>query len=153
MLYFSRWRTLAILGTAFIVCAFAVPNFFSERTLQSLPKWAQRHIVLGLDLQGGSHLLLEVDSNAVRKEQADNLRDDVRRTLRDARIGYTNLAIRGLAVEVRIREAADLERALTRLRQLPLSSSPSSCRSSALTRPRSSRSWNSACLSRKICAL
>ena len=38
--------------------------------VQSWPKWAQRHVVLGLDLQGGSHILLEVDTNAVRKENA-----------------------------------------------------------------------------------
>ena len=42
------------------------------------PKWAQRHIVLGLDLQGGSHILLEVDINDVRKQKAESLRDDVR---------------------------------------------------------------------------
>ena len=60
MLYFSRWKTVATLLTAFIVCAFAIPNFFPEQTVQKWPKWAQRHIVLGLDLQGGSHLLLAV---------------------------------------------------------------------------------------------
>ena len=79
MLYFSRWKATAILLTTFIICAFAIPNFFPEKTVQSWPKWAQRHLVLGLDLQGGSHILLEVDTNAVRKEKLDTLRDDVRR--------------------------------------------------------------------------
>ena len=41
--------------------------------------------MLGLDLQGGSHILLEVDTNDVRKEKLETLRDDVRRVLRDAR--------------------------------------------------------------------
>jgi preprotein translocase subunit SecD len=118
MLYFSRWKAIATLATAFIVCAFAIPNFFSEATLQSLPKWAQRHMVLGLDLQGGSHLLLEVDSDAVRKEKVDTLRDDVRRVLREARVGYTGLAVRGNSVEVRIREGADFQLALKKLREL-----------------------------------
>ena len=77
MLYFSRWKVVGILLTALIVCAFAIPNFFSERRVQSWPKWAQRHIVLGLDLQGGSHLLLEVDSNAVRREKLEALRDSL----------------------------------------------------------------------------
>ena len=71
MLYFSRWKATAILLTTFVVCAFAIPNFFPEKTVQSWPKWAQRHLVLGLDLQGGSHILLEVDTNAVRKEKLD----------------------------------------------------------------------------------
>ena len=46
MLYFSRWKAAAILLTAFVVCLFAVPNFLPEKTVQSWPNWAQRHIVL-----------------------------------------------------------------------------------------------------------
>ena len=86
-----------------------MPNFVAESTVQSWPKWAQRHVVLGLDLQGGSHILLEVDSNAVRKEKVETLRDDVRRVLRDAKVGYTGLIARGDTVEVRIREGADFQ--------------------------------------------
>jgi preprotein translocase subunit SecD len=118
MLYFSRWKATAILVSAFVVCLFAVPNFLPERTFQSMPRWAQRHIVLGLDLQGGSHILLEVDSKAVRREKLETLRDDVRRVLRDARVGYTGLVVRGDAVEVRLREGADKQQALTKLREL-----------------------------------
>ncbi|MGD9769009.1 MAG: protein translocase subunit SecD [Pseudolabrys sp.] len=118
MLYFNRWKTLSILLTALIVCLFAVPNFFAESTVDKWPKWAQRHVVLGLDLQGGSHLLLEVDSNAVRKEKLETTRDDVRRVLREARIGYTGLAVRGQSVEVRLREGTDQQLALTKLREL-----------------------------------
>jgi preprotein translocase subunit SecD len=69
MLFFTRWKAAAILVTALVVCLFAVPNFFSEKTIARWPDWAQRHIVLGLDLQGGSSLLLEVDTSAVRKER------------------------------------------------------------------------------------
>ena len=118
MLYFSRWKALATLLTALFICALAAPNFLPEKTLRSLPKWAQRHIVLGLDLQGGSHILLEVDINDVRKQKAETLRDDVRNSLRNARVGYTGLTIRDLSVEVRIREESDFQAALTKLREL-----------------------------------
>src|SRR5881392_1893970 len=119
MLYFTRLKALAIILTALVVCLFAVPNFFPEATVKGWPKWAQRHIVLGLDLQGGSHLLLEVDSNAVRREKLETLRDDVRRVLREARVGYTGLVIRGSnSVEVRIREGADANLAMQKLREL-----------------------------------
>src|SRR3954462_8541665 len=118
MLYFSRWKALATLLTALIVCLFEVPNFFSEATIKRLPAWAQRHVVLGLDLQGGSHILLEVDSNYVRKEKAEQLAQDVQRALREARIGYTGLVVRGLSVEVRIREESDFNLALSKLREL-----------------------------------
>ena len=118
MLYFTRWKAAAIVLTAFVVCMFAVPNFLPEKMVASWPKWAQRHVVLGLDLQGGSHILLEVDTKAVRKEMLETLRDDVRRVLRDARVGYTGLVVRGNSVEVRIRDAAHFEQAQTKLREL-----------------------------------
>src|SRR3974377_458842 len=111
MLYFTRWKALAIILTALVVCLFAVPNFFPEAKVKTWPAWAQRRLVLGLDLQGGSYLLLEVDSNYVRKEKLDQIRDDVRRTLRDAKIGYTGLASKGDAVEVRVKDA-DLQTVL-----------------------------------------
>jgi preprotein translocase subunit SecD len=117
MLYFTRWKAAAIILTALVVCLFAVPNFFPESTVKTWPRWAQRHIVLGLDLQGGSHILLEVDSAAVRKEKLDQIRDDVRRSLREARVGYTGLAARGEAVEVRVKES-DLSPALAKLREM-----------------------------------
>src|SRR5688572_33251398 len=123
MLYFTRWRVLGIVLTTLIVCLFAVPNFFPDKVVDSWPKWAQRHVVLGLDLQGGSHVLLGVDTAAVRKEQSQGLLDDVRRVLREARVGYTGLAVRGSSVEVRLREGADIRQAMTKLRELsrPLS--------------------------------
>jgi preprotein translocase subunit SecD len=117
MLYFTRWKALAIILTALVVCLCAVPNFFSEATVKSWPAWAQRRLVLGLDLQGGSYLLLEVDSNYVKKEKLDQVRDDVRRTLRESRIGYTGLVSRPDSVEVRVKDS-DLQNALTKLREL-----------------------------------
>ena len=118
MLYFSRWKAAAIVLTALIICSFAIPNFFPSDMVQRLPQWAQRHVVLGLDLQGGSHLLLEVDAAAVKKEKLQALLDDTRQKLREARIGYTGLAIRGDGVELRIREGQDVQAALTKLREL-----------------------------------
>jgi preprotein translocase subunit SecD len=118
MLYFTRWKVAAILLTAFVVCLFAVPNFLPTKMVDSWPKWAQRHMVLGLDLQGGSHILLEVDTKAVRKEMLETLRDDARRVLREARIGYTGLVVRGNSVEVRIREGANSDQAQAKLTTL-----------------------------------
>ncbi len=122
MLYFTRWKALAIILTALVVCLCAVPNFFPEAQVKTWPAWAQRRLVLGLDLQGGSYLLLEVDSNYVKKEKLDQVRDDARRVLREAKIGYTGLASRPDSVEVHVKEA-DLQNALTKLRELsqPLS--------------------------------
>ena len=74
--------------------------------------------MLGLDLQGGSHLLLEVDTAIIRKQKVEQLRDEVRKVLREAKVGLTQAPlIRGEAVEVRIRES-DLQQGLTKLREL-----------------------------------
>jgi preprotein translocase subunit SecD len=118
MLYFTRWKALAIMLTALVVCLCAVPNFFPEAKVKTWPAWAQRRLVLGLDLQGGSHILLEVDANAVKKDKLEQVRDDVRRALRDAKIGYTGLAVRNDVVEVRISRDTDAQNALTKLREL-----------------------------------
>ncbi|MDE1936435.1 protein translocase subunit SecD [Bradyrhizobium sp.] len=118
MLYFTRWKALAIILTALLVCLCAVPNFFSEARVKTWPVWAQRHLVLGLDLQGGSYLLLEVDSNYVKKEKLDTVRDDVRRVLREAKIGYTGLNARNDAVEVHISRENEVQPALAKLREL-----------------------------------
>jgi preprotein translocase subunit SecD len=118
MLYFTRWKALAIILTALVVCLCAVPNFFPEARVKTWPAWAQRHLVLGLDLQGGSYLLLEVDSNYVKKEKLDQVRDDTRRVLREAKIVYTGLNVRSDTVEVRITKDTELQTALTKLREL-----------------------------------
>jgi preprotein translocase subunit SecD len=118
MLYFTRWKALLIILTALVVCLCAVPNFFPEATVKTWPLWAQRHLVLGLDLQGGSHLLLEVDANAVKKDKLDQVRDEVRRVLRENKIVYTGLTPRADYVEVRITKESDLPVALTKLRDL-----------------------------------
>jgi preprotein translocase subunit SecD len=123
MLFFTRWKAASILLFALVVCLFAVPSFFAEKTVARWPSWAQRHIVLGLDLQGGSSLLLEVDTSAVRKERLQTLNDDVLRVLRQARIPFTGRAIHGNGVEVHITRDTDVKTALDKLGELsqPLS--------------------------------
>src|ERR1700733_15235066 len=115
MLYFTRWKALAIILTALVVCLCAVPNFFPEATVKTWPGWAQRRMVLGLDLQGGAYLLLEVDANAVKKDKLAQLGDDAPRVLRDNKIVYTGLAAKPDAVEVRITKETDASTALSKL--------------------------------------
>jgi preprotein translocase subunit SecD len=117
-MHLSTWRAFAIIVFSAVLCALAVPNLLAPATFDALPSALKRKMVLGLDLQGGSHLLLQVDADFVRKEKGENLRDDVRRVLREAKIGYTNLALQGLTASVRIREEKDVPEALRKLREL-----------------------------------
>ncbi|MBO0751806.1 MAG: protein translocase subunit SecD, partial [Bradyrhizobiaceae bacterium] len=119
MLYFSRAKAAAILLGALVVCTLMVPNFFAAETVKSWPRWMQSRLVLGLDLQGGSHILLEVDRNDVRKQRLDSLREEVVRALREGHFTWANApAVRGNGVEVRLREGTDFAAALTKLRGL-----------------------------------
>jgi len=118
MLHFKRWQMVTTLLVSFIFCAMLIPNMLPPDVLRSLPTALQRTMTLGLDLQGGSYILLEVDTNAIRTERTNALRDDVRRILRDSRIGYSNLTTQNNTVQVRLREPKDMPEALKKLREL-----------------------------------
>ncbi|QIB35639.1 protein translocase subunit SecD [Ancylobacter pratisalsi] len=118
MLYFSKWKAIAILAACAIIGLMIVPSLLSTAAYDSLPGFLQRKIVLGLDLQGGSYIVLQVEQAEVRKGRLEQLRDDARRVLRDAKVGYSGLNIEGDSVQVRIREGQDVESALTALRGL-----------------------------------
>ncbi len=120
MVYFSKAKIIAVLLVCLLGIGFSVPNFFKEQTLGSLPDWLpHKHVNLGLDLQGGSHLLLEVEVAAVIKEQLETMVDDVRSELRKARINYTGLGVSGeKGVHVTIRKSEETENARNLLRVL-----------------------------------
>ena len=84
MLYFSRSKKLLIFLTIGIGLLFALPNFFSKNSLNSFPNFfPNQQVNLGLDLQGGSHLLLEVDTDVIINERIDNLTSDLRKLYRE----------------------------------------------------------------------
>src|SRR5688572_19935420 len=119
MLYFPPWKAALILLVVLAGCIAAAPNLFSAETVASWPSFLpHRQIVLGLDLRGGAHLLLEVDRESLVRDRIRTLEGDIRQTLRDERIGYRNLADRGQTVSFILREATDAQRALTALQPL-----------------------------------
>lgn len=116
MLYFSPWKTYSIWFVVIVGILFMLPNMLPRSVLDSLPSWAPtKTMTLGLDLQGGSHILLQVDRQDLIDERLQTTRDDIRTMLRDARIGYTGLSGTGRSVQVRIREANEVEQAKTAL--------------------------------------
>ncbi len=119
MLHYTPLKTALTLAVTLIGILLALPNLFPPSTLAGLPSWLPHgRIVLGLDLQGGSQMLLEVDRDAILKERAETLRDDIRRALREARIGYTGLVATPRGAQVRLRDPADTQAALTKIREL-----------------------------------
>jgi preprotein translocase subunit SecD len=119
MVYFEKWKIILILLVCALGVIYAVPSFLPRHVTEPLPAWApKKHVPLGLDLQGGSHLLLEVEVNTVLRERINALLDEVRTALRRADLGYTNLGTSGFAVSFTVRSDADVQKARDAVRNL-----------------------------------
>ena len=133
MIKLSRWKvTLCVLAFLFGL-VFTLPNLLPASVLASLPKWApQQRLNLGLDLQGGSYLLLEVDTDALKTEKLTNLTEDVRKTLRDEQIVFSGLNANGGVVSVRITDPAKVPDAFKAVQKLA-QQTPTGARDIAIT--------------------
>lgn len=119
MLYFSRWKTIGVWAVVLLGFLFAAPNLFPQSVLARMPDWLpKKQMTLGLDLQGGSHILLKVEQDDLIKERLNTIRDEIRTLLRDAKIGYTGLSGSGRVVQVRIRDADQIDAAKEALKSL-----------------------------------
>src|SRR5688572_14266271 len=129
MLRFSTPKVIAIVAAVLISFVLAIPSLLTAEQRQSLqasipwwlPSWIvpTQAIVLGLDLQGGSHVLLEVDVPDLLRTQATQLRDDVRRILRETRVapqGGIQVVQRG--VQLRVPDSAERAKLMPRLQEL-----------------------------------
>jgi protein-export membrane protein SecD len=92
MLHFSRSKIFLILASVFVAIFLALPNLFSDKQISNFPFFMpSQKVNLGLDLQGGSHLLLEVDIESIKKEKIEDLTFDIRRILKKNNINFDNL--------------------------------------------------------------
>ncbi len=118
LLHFSKWKTFSILAAVIIGLLFALPNVLSESQRETMPGFMQNSINLGLDLQGGAHMLLEVDSQSVLKNEKNNQKDNIKAALRDAGIRYENVREEGDDLVAYIREADNMTAALRAVKGL-----------------------------------
>ncbi len=119
MVHIPRWQLILILAVLAIGAVFAAPNLLKREVADSLPGWVpHQQVNLGLDLQGGSYLLLEVDLEFMVREQLENLVDGIRIGLRKARVGYTNLGLEQNSAVFRVRGTDGVERARRIVREL-----------------------------------
>ena len=107
MLYFSKLKIAIIYTTIFLLSFFSLVNFINNDDNLILSK----KINLGLDLQGGSYLLSEVDSEPVIKEKLQNKLIFLRKDLKENNIQYKNLRIRNDAITFNLKreEVSNLE--------------------------------------------
>jgi SecD/SecF fusion protein len=124
MLRFANWRLASVLALIAAAVLVILPSFMPSQAVEALaarfPSFVPlRQIVLGLDLQGGAYLLMEVDTPSVIKSQVEALRDDVRQKLREGKIGISGgIGVEPRAVAVRIADLAERAKALELLQSL-----------------------------------
>src|SRR5215470_3342075 len=94
LMFPPRWKLAGYALVVLIGCLVAAPNLFTRDQLSLLPAWLPMpQVALGLDLKGGSHLVLEVDAAAVARERLGVIADSARTALRQAAIAGVNVAL------------------------------------------------------------
>ena len=116
MLHFSRLKTALILGVCLLGVLLSIPNLLPHGTL---PAWApQPRINLGLDLQGGSYLLLEVDMNSVIKERIATARSSATDALRKAKVPFASVIAGKDGVTITLPESTSMASARQTLKDI-----------------------------------
>ncbi|MDP3800835.1 protein translocase subunit SecD [Brevundimonas sp.] len=119
MVHLSRWKVVLLALSLVLGLLFSYGNALSPAQREALPAWLPKPTLnLGLDLQGGSYLLLQVDVDAMREKRVANLSEDARQTLSEARIAVSGIARDGNGVLVTLSNPAQMDPAVTALRNL-----------------------------------
>lgn len=114
---FPKWKEILIACVCAFGILFALPNILPQSMLNKLPDWMPKQKVsLGLDLQGGAHLLLEVDLDSVTNDYLNQTLNEARTVLRKESIPYAStfpksVAKGATAVEFDLKDSSKAGRA------------------------------------------
>ncbi|HEX2590982.1 MAG TPA: hypothetical protein VHL34_05780, partial [Rhizomicrobium sp.] len=112
MLHVSNWTRISVAIVLLAGFLIVLPNALPKSVLERYPAWLPHSTAsLGLDLQGGSYILLEVGIDQVYKDQAESLVGDIRVALRKAHISYKDLGSKADTVTVTIIDTARIDEA------------------------------------------
>lgn len=107
MLQFESWKKILVLLVTVLGIAYAAPNAIPGHGAEGGGFLPGQKINLGLDLQGGSHLLLRVDMDVVVNERLEGMAETVRLEFRQNNLRFSGLAVRDDAVNISIRKPED----------------------------------------------
>lgn len=94
-----------VIAVLILAAIYALPNLLGTKGREALPSWLPHSAMnLGLDLQGGAHLVMEVDMKDVTTRANENLEDRVRQFAKDSQIQYLNLRTTDAGVEMVLRD-------------------------------------------------
>jgi preprotein translocase subunit SecD len=120
MLDFPRWKILSILGILLIGILLAVPSLIPESTADGIGLGRMPRINLGLDLAGGSHILLEADTADVARTRIASMEDTVRDAMRNNTppIGIGDISTANGALTFFVRDSTQVDAAVEKIRTL-----------------------------------
>ncbi|MCR6661253.1 MAG: protein translocase subunit SecD [Asticcacaulis sp.] len=119
MINLSRWKVGLVIAATLLGILFSLPNFLPASVRDQVKGFMPTQILnLGLDLQGGSYLLMEVDTDDLVKTKISSVTEEVRARLNEKSIAFTNLVASGTTVTVRITDPAALNDAYSTLIRL-----------------------------------
>ncbi len=119
MIQLSRWKVYVVAAAVLLSALFAFPNLLTPAQREALPGFVPSGILnLGLDLQGGSYLMLEVDVDEVRTARVNGLVEDMRVILNEQRIAFSNLERQDGGFLITITDPARFDAALSALQDL-----------------------------------
>ncbi|RYE02750.1 MAG: hypothetical protein EOP61_07355, partial [Sphingomonadales bacterium] len=120
MLDFPRWKRLSIFIGLAIMVALAIPSFFPKSQRDQWPSWIPHPAInLGLDLAGGSYLLLEGDTSGVAQARLEAMKEQVRNDMRRApRVEIGDISVQDGKVAFMVRDPSQVDAAREKL--LPL---------------------------------
>ena len=127
MMNLSRWKVGLVLLAAIFGILFSLPNFLPADVRSSISGFLpSKTLNLGLDLQGGSYLLLEVDTDALIKERTTGLVEDIRDQFNTKGIGFDSLSAQGTSVSVHVTDPAKVNDAYNLVAKMasPLTRNP-----------------------------
>lgn len=110
MLIFPLWKKIMVAIICLAALYFALPTMVPQ--LHGSKFLPEKTINLGLDLRGGSHLLMEVDVDTYVREQGSSMEEQIRTTLRKEKIGYRNLGTKDNSVSFELTDANDKDKTL-----------------------------------------
>ena len=101
MLYFSKLKIIFIYLLIIFLSYFTILNFLSPNY-----KFSNKKINLGLDLQGGSYLLLEVDSNPIVVQKLQNKFSDLKKYFKNQNIKFRNIKIKNNQIQFELEDSS-----------------------------------------------
>ena len=119
MLDFPRWKVLSILGFLGALMLLAVPSFLPDSVTNKWGAFPHPKVNLGLDLAGGSYLLLEADTTELARARLDTMRNSIVDAMKTApAIQTSDIASDGSKLSFLLRDVTQLDAARERLNKL-----------------------------------